>query len=359
MSISDVVFYTVAAAAGLVLGRFLIAALWRLVGAYRIRLAGPRPLRAAVHRIWRDPGPEPPDPRHGPGGPGSEPVAPFRFIEEHTGGSQPCLSVRDARGRIWRVKWGNEVRSETFAVRFAWACGYFAEVTYFVASGTIDGATGLTRTRACVNPETGAFCDARFELEEQAARKLFEEHSWAWNDNPFVGTRELSGLKIVVMLLSNWDTKDRRDVARGSNTAIFEYKRSRWRREARYLLTDWGGSMGRWGGTIVTRGRWDVAGFEEQTPQFVAGVRDGCVVFGYAGQRTADVASGIPVEHARWFHSHAGRISEAFLIEALTVSGADEDEARRFARAIVERIRQLGTVQEGDGHPASASAKAE
>ena len=52
---------------------------------------------------------------------------------------------------------------------------------------------------------------------------MFEEHSWAWNDNPFVGTRELHGLKMLVMLLSNWDTKDRRDVARGSNTAIFEH----------------------------------------------------------------------------------------------------------------------------------------
>ena len=26
--------------------------------------------------------------------------------------------------------------------------------------------------------------------------------------------------------------------------------------------------MGRWGGTIVTRGRWDPDGFEAQTPQF-------------------------------------------------------------------------------------------
>ena len=51
------------------------------------------------------------------------------------------------------------------------------------------------------------------------------------------------------MLLADWDTKDRRDVARGSNTAIFEHRVSRWRREARYLITDWGGSMGRWGST--------------------------------------------------------------------------------------------------------------
>ena len=88
--------------------------------------------------------------------------------------------------------------------------------------------------------EDGTFREARFELEDPAVRMLFDEHSWAWNDNPFLGTPQLSGLKMVIMLLSNWDTKDRRDVSRGSNTAIFEHRGSRWSREARYLITDWG-----------------------------------------------------------------------------------------------------------------------
>jgi len=113
-----------------------------------------------------------------------------------------------------------------------------------------------------------------------------------------------------MMLLSNWDAKDRRDVARGSNTAIFEHRVGRWPRihhEARYLLTDWGGAMGKWGSTIVTRGRWDVDGFEAQTPQFVTGVVDGRVAFGYTGQRTADIAGDIQVAHARWFHGYASR----------------------------------------------------
>ena len=63
----------------------------------------------------------------GPGGADARAEAPFHFIEEHSRGSQPCVSVRDANGRRWRVKWGHEVPCETFAVRLAWACGYFAE----------------------------------------------------------------------------------------------------------------------------------------------------------------------------------------------------------------------------------------
>ena len=48
-----------------------------------------------------------------------------------------------------------------------------------------------------------------------------------------------------MMLLSNWDNKDVRDVARGSNTAIFEHRMERDVREARYLIIDWGAALGR------------------------------------------------------------------------------------------------------------------
>lgn len=342
--------YAALALGAIVASRLALDGIWRGIGAYRIRRAGPRPLRVSSHRVWRDPSPSDAlDAVHGPGSPEGAPAPPFRFIEEHTTGSQPCVAVRDERGRVWRVKWGDEVRCETFAVRFAWACGYFSEVTYFLARGTIRAAANLSRARPCIDQETGEFRDARFELDDAGARKLFEEHSWAWNDNPFLGTPELSGLKIVVMLLSNWDTKDRRDVARGSNTAIFEYRQSPWRREARYLITDWGGSMGRWGSNVATRGRWDVTGFEEQTAQFVTGTNDGFVLFGYTGQRTLDVARDVTVDHVRWFYPYVNRLDEGYLKDALLASGATDDDAVRFARALRDRVRQLGEIAEGLG----------
>jgi len=336
-----------AALAGLAIAavRLMTHGVWRAIGAWRVHRSGSRPLRTSSHRIWRDPGPASAlDPINGPGGDDRVPRPRFHFVKEHSVGSQPCVSVRDARGRIWRVKWGAEVHSETFAVRFAWACGYFAEVTHFVPSGTIDGAAALQRAKDCIGSADGSFQDARFELEDPAVTKMFEEHSWAWNDNPFVGTRELNGLKVIVMLLSNWDTKDRRDVARGSNTAIFEERNARGTREAHYLLTDWGGSMGRWGSNLVTRGRWDAEGFAAQTPQFVTGVTNDCVTFGYAGQRTADVAHEIPLDHVRWLHPYLERLSADFLTRALLASGASGDEAARFTAALTERIAQLGAV---------------
>ena len=345
VTLPDLALWILLSAGGVVVSFLTLRAIWFAVGRYRISRAGPRPLSASRARIW-----QPPDQRNRlnlvgqPSGADDPPSPPFMFLEEHAQGSQPCVSLRDARGRRWRVKWGDEVRSESFAVRFAQACGYFAPPTYFVPAGHIEGAAHLQRARSCVHDTDGSFVDGRFQLDDPSVKKLFEEHSWSWDDNPFVGTPELSGLKIVAMLLSNWDTKDRRDVARGSNTAIFEHPVARRRREARYVLSDWGGSMGKWGANIVTRGRWDVDGFESQTPGFVTGVKDGRVSFGYAGQRTADVAGDIPLEHARWFCEHASTLTDRLLVQALLASGATQDEAERFARSLLERIHQLQAV---------------
>lgn len=96
--------------------------------------------------------------------------------------------------------------------------------------------------------------------------------------------------------------------------------------------------MGRWGGNIVTRGRWDPQGFDDQTPQFVASAEEEIVKFGYTGQRTEDVASGISTDDVRWLCGYLGR---AQLGSALRASGGSGEEAARFSAAIRKRIEQL------------------
>jgi hypothetical protein len=353
MSLESTLLWSLIAAASIAIGTYIVHGAWHTLGAWRLRRAGPRRLSSSAHVLWRDPGDVSTlDLAAGAGGEDGRPAPPFQFVEEHGAGSQPCVTVRDVRQRRWRVKWGNEVNSETFAVRIVWACGFFVETTHFVREGTVTGAAGLQRAAACLD-EHGHFTSARFELDDPAVRKHFEEHSWSWNDNPFLGSRELQGLKIMTMLLSNWDTKDRRDVARGSNTAIFEH-RTPAGREARYLITDWGGSMGSWGASIVTRGRWDPAAFAAQTAQFVNAVEEEIVKFGYAGQRTEDVASGITPDDVRWLSKYLGQLTDAQLDAALGASGATVEERDQFRWALRDRINQLVRAGGVSGRPGSA-----
>jgi hypothetical protein len=99
--------------------------------------------------------------------------------------------------------------------------------------------------------------------------------------------------------------------------------------------------MGRWGGNLVTRGRWDPQGFEDQTPQFVTSTEEKIVKFGYTGQRTEDVSNGITTDDVAWLCRYLGRITDKQLDDALRASGASDDEATRFAASIRARIGQL------------------
>ncbi len=313
---------------------------WWLRSRAMLLFAKRRRVRATRRSIWRDPGEiEKLDFAHGPGGREGAPQPPFRFVVEHATGTSPCLSVEDARRRTWRVKWGDEVKSEVFASRLAWAAGYHVERCYYVAEGRIEGEFVLGRARGCIDGDLN-FRDARFELDEAGVRKLFDEHGWSWDDNPFAGTHELAGLKIMIMLTSNWDNKDVRDVARGSNTAVFEHRLADGTIEARYLVIDWGASMGRWGDPF-TRTKWDCHGFAAQTPDFLTRDDTGALRWGYVGQRTDEMRERITDADLRWLYRYLSRITDAQLRAGLRSSGATHEEADCFTRALRSRIEQL------------------
>jgi len=337
MSLSGSLQFLFWAVVSMVAGYWMVKWYWRVRSEITRRAEGEAPIRSSRARIWRDPG-------HldahtleiGPCGPRGGPQAPFHFIEEHDSGSQPCVSIRDLNARIWRVKWGAEVHTEVFGTRLAWALGYFAEPSYFVSAGVIEGARDLSKAAACLD-EHGHFSNARFELDEPGVTKHFDAHGWAWHDNPFVGSPELNGLKILMMLMSNWDNKDVRDVARGSNTAIFEHGN-----EARYLIIDWGAALGPWGSNILQRGRWDATAFAAQNDLFITGVKDGVVCWGYQGQRTDDLVTGITIADVRWFDAVAQRLRDEHLRAILRASGAGEIEP--FVAALRARLNRLHDV---------------
>ncbi|MFN7999050.1 MAG: hypothetical protein U0Q18_35845 [Bryobacteraceae bacterium] len=297
---------------------------------------------AALPRIlWREP------PRMterewtcGPGGCDRMPAAPFRFLKEDTTGSSPKLTVKDAHGRNWSVKFGAEVIPECFAARFITALGYLGEPAYYVGTGRIEGAQNLKRVRRVVAKD-GTFAKARFELRGERDLEFIEGRAWSWTDNPFRGTHELDGLRIVMMLLSNWDAKDARD-GDESNTGVF-----RWTDGERKVLAfgvfDWGASLGTWGGA-VRRDQSDCAGYTKDTPDFVKGVKPDGVSWGFSGKHTQSVTAGISVDDVRWLLPYLLRITPGQLRAGLKASGATDRQAGCWSGAIQNRIRQLQAV---------------
>jgi hypothetical protein len=300
-------------------------------------------VRPGTPVIWRDPGQvQKLDFAGGPGGRPKAPKPPFTFLEENLSGTNPKIKVTDANGVKWSVKFGPEVHSETFAARIVWAAGYFTEPSYFIASGKVANLGKLERAKDHVKPD-GGFTNARFEGErEKGVRNLDDEEGWSWVQNPFVRSKELNGLKVMMMLVSNWDNKDVRDVKRGSNTAIFQYPIGSGM-EDRYLVTDWGATMGKWGG-FLGREKWDCKGYTHQTPDFIKGVKGDFLVWGYSGQHTKDFTEGIRISDVRWLMQYLGHITDEQLRIGLQASGAEPDEVECFTQAIRERINQMKKV---------------
>ena len=272
----------------------------------------------------------------GPGGEARAPQAPFEFIEEDFNGTNPKVKVRDARGEQWTVKFGGEDHSDVFAARLLLAMGYAAQPAYFVRSGVIAGVHGLKRARPFIGKQ-GQFNYARFKLHESKKVTRVEGADWSWTDNPFVGTRELNGLKILMMMLSNWDAKDSRD-GKGSNTAVYS-KASSGGDLLLYSFDDWGATLGKWGG-FFSRDKWDAEGFRQQTRSF-ASIDGQSIRWGYRGKHERDITSGIGIADVQWLLTYLSSVSDEDIRVGLQASGATPPEIDAYAESIRGRISQL------------------
>ena len=280
----------------------------------------------------------------GPGGEARAPKAPFEFIEEDFNGTNPKVKVRDAKGDRWTVKFGGEDHSDVFAARLLFAMGYAAQPAYFVRSGMITGVHGLKRAKPFIAKQ-GEFRYARFKLHESKKVTRVEGPAWSWVDNPFVGSYELNGLKILMMLLSNWDAKDSRD-RKGSNTAVYA-KSSPIGDQLLYSFDDWGATLGTWGG-FFSRDKWNPDGFSRQTRDFASSSDGQNIRWGYRGKHGKDITSGIRVEDVRWLLTYLSGVTGEELRAGLEASGATPPEIAVYDEFIRKRISQLQRLCEGN-----------
>ena len=297
--------------------------------------------------VWRDPGDIPSrDLFYGPGSAEKAPVPPFKFIKEDKDGESPKFKVEDARGVEWQVKLGPEAQAETVAVRLLWAVGYFAEEAYYLPQARIEGLPRLSRGREYV-AENNLVMGARFEPRRKNVER---DDAWDWSKNPFAGTRELDGLKVLMILLNNYD-------AREANNRVL-LVRNGDHVEAHYVVTDVGATLGKSGGLGGTRSKNDLEDY--LSTGFVLGVKKGVVEFDYDTRPTGiGVVSilnpdyyfgevkkeknmrGIPVEHALWIGRLLAQLSDDQLRDAFRAANYDSRTSEGYVTAIRQRINQL------------------
>jgi hypothetical protein len=256
------------------------------------------------------------------------PKAPFKFLKEDTSGTNPKIKVLDANGAQWNVKFDEEVHAEVACSRIAWACGYMVEESYFVPSGKIEGVTGLGRAKKFVGAD-GSFSTAMFEKRPDSIAR--RGTPWAWDSNPFTGSKELSGLAILAVMLNDWDAKLDNNGVLGmyadDGTGVKEW----------YVVADWGGTLGKMGG-VFSHSKWDLEAYQKQA--FIEGVSGGKLKLHYTG-KGGNILNAVPVEHARWFADVVGRLSDDQLREAFRAAGASPQEMSGFTARIREKINEL------------------
>ena len=302
--------------------------------------------------LWHDPGAvETKELQYCSGRRSRAPHPSFTFVKEDDAGTNPKIQVRDGAGRNWAVKFGPEASPDTFATGLACILGYYVEPTYYIADGIILGAHDLKRTKHAIGAN-GQFHGGRFQLRAKHPEFL-KDVDWSWSQNPFVGTHPLNGLKILMMLTSNWDSKDIRDaVERGSNTAVYRDGRRYF-----FFVDDWGAAMGAWG-NLATRSKWNAGDYGEQTKEFVRGIKDGEIEWGYHGAHTADVTRGIHINDVRWLLRYLGRVTDEQLAAGLRASGASNKEVSIYVPSIRLRIQQLQRIARSASAPKMISKAA-
>jgi hypothetical protein len=294
-----------------------------------------QPAPRGVPVLWREPADiSSRDTFTGPGGAASKPaLRRLTVVKIEEGGYSPKLRVRDAAGRVWVAKMGKEAQSETAAVRLLWAVGYVTEINYLAPCVRLANAPKLAKeVERCAN---NGFANVRFEARPANVKRLDE---WKWDKNPFTGTRELQGLKTLMVLINNWDVKD-------TNNVMLQTRRG-GRQELEYVISDLGATFGKTGGLPlfwrVTRSRNDPEGFSHD--RFIEGVRDdGRVNFEFQGKKSG-FFNDVQVEDARWIGSLLSQLTDLQLINIFRAANYTPSEVRLLRDAVRRRIDQLVTL---------------
>ena len=257
----------------------------------------------------------------GPGGEAMKPdLSRVTFVAEKKGGWSTKYTVRDGKGKEWVAKLSKEAQPETAANRLVWAAGYETEIVYLVPELEIQGK--------------GTFKNVKLEARPKDVKR---GGAWPWEGNPFDGKPEFRGLKIMMVLINNWDMKD-------DNNAILATKGATTS-ERRYIISDLGATFGKTGG-IISRSRNKPSDYVKS--EFVKGVKGNLVDFNYGG-KNGKLFDDITVEDAKWLAAWLSRLSDSQIRDAFRAANYTPEEVEMLTGAVRTRITALASLGSNSG----------
>jgi len=284
---------------------------------------------------------------YGPGGQEHQPHEPYTFLKEDLDGTSPKFDVEDRDGVKWKVKLGEEARPEIVASRLVWAVGYFASEDYFLATLRAgDLPAHLHRGQNFVAPD-GSVRNVR--LKREASEKKIA--IWRWRRNPFTGTRELNGLRVVMALINNWDLKD-------VNNVVYEQKDEAEPKHI-YEVNDLGASFGTTGRSwsrVKSKGNLHAyrhsSFISKVTPSYVnfrVPTRPAFIHFFEVPEfvsrlRMRWIGRHIPRADVQWIGGILARLSPDQVRAAFLAAGYSVDEVEGFLKVIEARIAELNQL---------------
>lgn len=256
----------------------------------------------------------------GPGGKSMQPnLSRIEFIKEEKEGHNKKYRIKDGSGRVWVAKLGREARPETAAVRLLWSLGYKTEINYLVPSLTIPGK--------------GTFQNVRLEARPENIERL---GNWSWRKNPFMNSNEFQGLKILMVLIHNWDIVD------VNNTLLGEMLTDGNR--IYYTVGDLGSTFGRLGNNnlpiIYRLGRTTGRPKQYAKSILVRDVENGKIELSYKG-KLRDIFKNITVSQGRWLADLLLQLNDKQIEDAFRAANYSPSDIDIYKKSIKAKIVEL------------------
>ena len=301
---------------------FVLMAALALLASPAIAQESSKPVPTGKPVMWEAVDPSTLDLFNGPGGTAMRPdLRKVEFIEEEKAGHNKKYRIKDASGTVWVAKLGREAQPETAAVRLLYGLGYKTEINYLVPTITIPGK--------------GTFKNVRLEARPDDAERLDE---WKWKENPFVGTKELQGLKMMMVFLNNWDVLDLQNKVVATDG------------ELQYVVSDLGATFGRLGNNnlpIVYRfGRKTGSPEHYAKTTFVDDVVGNEVKLAYKG-KNRDLFEGFTVEDAQWLAARFENLSDKQIADMFRAANYEPKEIQMYVNAVRAKINELSAAAKG------------